>query len=50
VTEERLPPLVAPSPEAICNALWSTADATMDGTVRFDDVLDTAQLLLGQIG
>ena len=36
----------APSNEAAWHALWATADATMDGNVRLDDVLDTTQLLL----
>jgi hypothetical protein len=41
------PPVpAAPSTEAAWHALWSTADATMDGNVRLDDVLDTTQLLL----
>lgn len=40
------PPARAASPAAAWDHLWTTTDAVMKGTARFDDVLDTTEALL----
>jgi RNA polymerase sigma factor (sigma-70 family) len=40
------PAVAAVSPSAAWSRLWVTTDAVMQGTARFDDVLDTTEMLL----